>query len=79
MLNILLVEASSHPSTKHGEEYGRAPFGLAAWNRREAVVKQLPHTGKAEGHGQHTGDRTPFSWAVDNGDEAVVKLISDSL
>jgi ankyrin repeat protein len=48
---------------------------LAAYFGVETVVKLLLDTGKVEADSKDKNSRTPLFWAVENGHEAVVKLL----
>lgn len=60
-----------------GEDYGRTLLLRAAENGYEVVFKLLLAIGKADIDKKDNSGRTPLSWAVGGGHEAVVELLLD--
>ncbi|KAI9776691.1 MAG: hypothetical protein M1839_009418 [Geoglossum umbratile] len=57
---------------------GRTPVLWAAESGREAVVKLLLETGKADVDSKDSWGRTPLSWAAGSGHKAVVKVLLET-
>jgi ankyrin repeat protein len=57
------------------DSYGHTPLSRAAERGREAVVKLLLETGKADVDSKDPYGRTPLSRAAESGHEAVVKAL----
>jgi len=60
------------------DKHGRTALSWAAQNGREAAVKLLLETGKANVASKDKRGRTALSWAAERGRDAVVKLLLET-